>query len=105
VVWAGLPLLTCLGETFAGRVAASLLHNLHLPELITTTLEDYERLAIELAANPDRLAEIRRKLSDNRLTSPAFDTRLFTRQLEAAFRAMVERQRAGLAPSHIAIPG
>jgi predicted O-linked N-acetylglucosamine transferase (SPINDLY family) len=104
-LWAGLPLLTCLGETFAGRVAASLLHNLHLPELITTTLEDYERLAIELAANPDRLAEIRRKLSDNRLTSPAFDTRLFTRQLEAAFRAMVERHRAGLAPSHIAIPG
>jgi predicted O-linked N-acetylglucosamine transferase (SPINDLY family) len=104
-LWAGLPVLTCLGETFAGRVAASLLHNLRLPELITATLKDYERLAIELAANPDRLAQIRRKLSDNRPTSPAFDTRLFTRQLEAVFRAMVERHRAGLAPSHIAVPG
>ena len=73
-LWAGLPVLTCLGETFAGRVAASLLHAIYLPELRTTTLEDYERLAVELATNPEKLAKIKRKLADNRLTTPLFDT-------------------------------
>jgi predicted O-linked N-acetylglucosamine transferase (SPINDLY family) len=103
-LWAGLPVLTCLGETFAGRVAASLLDAIHLPELVTTTLEDYERLALDLARNPDKLAGIKRKLAENRLTTPLFDTRLFTRHLEAAYTAMHERHRAGLAPDHIVIP-
>ncbi len=104
-LWAGLPLLTCRGDTFAGRVAASLLQALDLPELIAATPDGYERLAVELAAEPDRLAAIRQKLSANRLSSPAFDTRSFTGQLEAAFRAMVERRRAGLGPAAIAVAG
>jgi predicted O-linked N-acetylglucosamine transferase (SPINDLY family) len=104
-LWAGLPVLTCCGETFAGRVAASLLHNLDLPELITLTLEDYVGLAIELATHPDKLAAIKQKLADNRLTTALFDTALFTRHLEKAFAAMVERQRAGLAPDHMVVPG
>jgi len=87
-----------------GRVAASLLNAIHLPELITTSLEDYERLAIELAANPEKLARIKQKLADNRLTTPLFDTKLSTKHLEAAYAAMHERQRAGLAPDHIVIP-
>ena len=102
-LWAGLPVLTCLGETFVGRVAASLLNAAGLPELVTTTLEDYERLAIELAANPDRLAAIRAKLSDHRLTTPLFDTRLFTSHIEAAYSAMYARHQAGLAPDRIEI--
>ena len=102
-LWVGLPVLTCLGETFAGRVAASLLNAIHLPELITTTLEDYERLAIELATNPEKLARIKRKLADNRLTTPLFDTKLFTKHIEAAYSAMYERHKAGLAPDHIVI--
>ena len=103
-LWAGLPVLTCLGETFAGRVAASLLHAIGLPELITTTLEAYEQMAIDLAINPQRLAIIRRKLAENRLTTPLFDTKLFTRYIEAAYIGMYERYQAGLPPDHIIIP-
>jgi predicted O-linked N-acetylglucosamine transferase (SPINDLY family) len=103
-LWAGLPILTCLGETFAGRVAASLLHNVRLPELIASDLEEYQRLAIELATDPGKLAGVRRKLNDHRLTTPLFDTALFTRHLERAYVAMVARHKAGLAPAHIYIP-
>jgi predicted O-linked N-acetylglucosamine transferase (SPINDLY family) len=103
-LWAGLPLLTCRGETFAGRVAASLLQNLGVPELIVAKRDDYERMAIELAENPERLSSIREKLSANRLNMPAFDTRRLARDIETAFRKMVERARAGLAPAHITFP-
>ena len=103
-LWAGLPVLTCRGETFAGRVAASLLGAIHLPELVTASLEEYEHLATELATNPGKLAGIKRKLAENRLTTPLFDTKSYTRHLEAAYTAMHERHRAGLAPDHIVIP-
>ena len=100
-LWAGLPVLTCIGETFAGRVGASLLKAVGLPELISSTPERYEALAIELAGNPDGLSEIKRKLADNRLSTPLFDTRLFTRHIEAAYAAMHARHMANLAPEHI----
>lgn len=104
-LWAGLPVLTCLGATFVGRVAASVLNAIGLPELIVETLDDYERLAVELATRPDRLAEIRGKLAANRLTTPLFDTTRFTRNIEAAYTAMHGRHKVGLAPDHIAISG
>jgi predicted O-linked N-acetylglucosamine transferase (SPINDLY family) len=97
-LWAGLPVVTCRGETFAGRVAASLLQTIGLPELITTTLEDYERLAIELAERPEQLSAVRQKLAANRLTTPLFDTRVMTRHLESAYTAMNKRHRGGLLP-------
>jgi predicted O-linked N-acetylglucosamine transferase (SPINDLY family) len=100
-LWAGLPVLTCLGETFAGRVGASLLNAIELPELITTTPDAYEQLAIELAKNPARLAALKAKLARNRLATPLFDTARFTRNIEAAYTAMMERHRAGLSPDHI----
>jgi predicted O-linked N-acetylglucosamine transferase (SPINDLY family) len=103
-LWAGLPILTRLGETFAGRVAASLLNAVGLPELITTSLETYEQTAIDLAREPAKLKAIRRKLTDNRLSTPLFNTELFTRHIEAAYTAMVRRQQSGLAPDHIAVP-
>ncbi|WP_441230887.1 O-linked N-acetylglucosamine transferase family protein [Tardiphaga sp. 215_C5_N2_1] len=103
-LWAGLPLLTCRGETFAGRVAASLLQNLGVPELIAAKRDDYERMAIELAENPERLSSIREKLSANRLNMPAFDTRRLARDIETAFHRMSERARASLAPGHITVP-
>ncbi len=84
-LWAGLPVLTQIGSTFAGRVAASLLNAINLPELITETPEEYERLAIDLATHPEKLAAIKRKLANNRLTTPLFNTRLFTRHIEAAY--------------------
>jgi predicted O-linked N-acetylglucosamine transferase (SPINDLY family) len=102
-LWAGLPLLTCPGDTFPGRVAASLLRNVGLPELITTTLGDYEELAIELATVPEKLAVIKHRLAANRLTTPLFDTRHFTGHIEAAYVAMFDRYGAGLAPDHIEI--
>ena len=103
-LWAGVPLLTRPGETFAGRVAASLLNAVGLPELITTSPEDYERTAIDLANEPAKLKAIREKLTRNRLSMPLFNTELFTRHIEAAYTAIRQRHRAGLAPDHIVVP-
>lgn len=100
-LWAGLPVLTKLGETYASRVAASLLTAVGLPELITHSLEDYENRAVDLATHPEKLKAIRTKLADNRLTTPLFDTPRFTRHLEIAYEQMVARHRQGLAPDHI----
>jgi len=102
-LWAGLPVLTLIGNSFASRVAASLLNTIGLPELITNTQEEYEVLAIELAMNPHKLADIKLKLVNSRLTTPLFDTQLFTKNLEAAYSKMYERYQADLGPDHIAI--
>jgi predicted O-linked N-acetylglucosamine transferase (SPINDLY family) len=100
-LWGGLPVLTLIGETFAGRVAASLLNAIGLPELITTSKIEYERMAIELARNPAKLLSIKKKLSDNRLVTPLFDAKLYAKHLEAAYAAMYERYQADLPPAHI----
>ncbi len=102
-LWAGLPVLTLMGQSFASRVAASLLNAIGLPELITTSQAEYEVLAIELALNPQKLAEIKLKLANNRLTTPLFDTPLFAKNLEAAYLQMYERYQADLEPDHISI--
>jgi predicted O-linked N-acetylglucosamine transferase (SPINDLY family) len=88
-LWAGLPVLTQMGRTFAGRVAASLLHAIDLPELITHSREDYEALALELAGDRERLRDIKSRLEANRLTTPLFDTALFARDIEAAYEKML----------------
>jgi predicted O-linked N-acetylglucosamine transferase (SPINDLY family) len=100
-LWAGLPVLTLTGESFASRIAASLLTALGVAELITSTQQQYELLAIELALDARRLAEISAKVQDRRLESPLFDTPRFARNLEAAFTAIHERYQAGLPPDHI----
>jgi predicted O-linked N-acetylglucosamine transferase (SPINDLY family) len=102
-LWAGLPVLTLMGESFASRVAASLLTAIDLPELITSTQEHYEGLAIELATNPAKLKAIKTKLEANRLTTPLFDTPRFTKHLEEAYAKMYERYHADLPPDHIYI--
>ena len=102
-LWAGLPVLTLAGQSFASRVAASLLNEIGLPELITSSQEEYEALAIELALNPNKLADIKLKLANNRLSAPLFDTPLFTKNLEAAYRVMYERCQAGIKPESISI--
>jgi predicted O-linked N-acetylglucosamine transferase (SPINDLY family) len=101
---AGLPVLTRIGETFAGRVAASLLNAVGLPELIVTNASDYEDMAVALATDPGRLGAIRGKLDRNRLTAPLFDVKLYTRHLEAAFEAMHARRLANLPPADIDVP-
>jgi predicted O-linked N-acetylglucosamine transferase (SPINDLY family) len=97
----GLPVLTCIGNSFASRVAASLLNAVNLPELITTTQEQYESVAIELATNPEKLKIIKDKLVNNLPTAPLYDTPLFTRHLESAYLTMYDRYQNGLDPDHI----
>jgi protein O-GlcNAc transferase len=84
-LWMGLPVLTCCGETFVGRVAASILHALGLPELVTHSFADYEVLALKLASEPALLQSIRRKIDQNRSDCPLFDTDRFRRHMEAAY--------------------
>lgn len=102
-LWAGLPVLTRMGEAFAGRMGASLLRAVGLPELITTTAQQYEELAVELAGNPRQLAAIRAKLARGSRTAPLFDTAASARHLEAAYAKMYERYHAGLPPEHIRV--
>jgi predicted O-linked N-acetylglucosamine transferase (SPINDLY family) len=97
-LWAGLPVLTRLGESFAARVASSLLTAVGLPQLIASNAAQYEALAVELATDPLRLAELRKKLNLNRPTAPLFDTPRFTRDLEQGYLMVHERYLAGLAP-------
>ena len=97
----GVPVLTCLGESFASRVAGSLLNAINLPELITNTPEEYEDLAIELATNPNKLNAIKEKLKSNLTTAPLFDTKRFTKNIESAYTQMYERSQKGLEPEHI----
>jgi protein O-GlcNAc transferase len=96
-LWAGLPVLTCLGETFAGRVAASLLKAAGVEDLIAGSLEGYEALALKLARDPALLASLRRKLAQSRDSCALFDTKRATRNFEAAYQMMWERYQSGAA--------
>ncbi len=100
-LWAGLPVLTCVGQSFAARVAASLLNAVGLPELVSDTPQQYEALAIELGCNTQRLREIRNRLERNRLVAPLFDPNLFARHMESAYAAMYDRYHRGLPPDHM----
>ena len=102
-LWVGLPVLTKLGDTFAGRVAASLLTAIGLPDLITRSPADYEELAVTLATEPSRLTDIKARLGANRLSYPLFDTRRFTRNMEIAYRQMWDIYESGRPPEHFAV--
>jgi predicted O-linked N-acetylglucosamine transferase (SPINDLY family) len=102
-LWAGVPVLTCIGSTFAGRVAASLVHAAGLSELVTGSLADYEALALELVRDSALLNSVRAKLAGNRTSFPFFDTARFTRHIEAAYTAMWQRQRRGDPPQSFVI--
>jgi len=97
-LWAGLPVLTLMGRSFPSRVAASLLNGIGIPELITTTKSAYEALAIELATNPQKLTSIKKKLAENRLKTPLFNSALFSSHIEAAYLKMMEFYWSGLPP-------
>jgi predicted O-linked N-acetylglucosamine transferase (SPINDLY family) len=104
-LWAGLPVLTCRGRAFAGRVAASLLQAVGLPELVTETLADYEALALRLARDPTLLAEIRAKLAHGRQTQPLFDADRFRRHVESAYATMWETWQRGEPPRSFNVAG
>lgn len=100
-LWAGVPLLTCAGDTFASRVAGSLLHAVELPELVAYSLTNYAALALALAHDPARLQALRDRLTQQRLTAPLFDVAGYTRSLEALYSTMWARHLAGLPPHAI----
>jgi predicted O-linked N-acetylglucosamine transferase (SPINDLY family) len=102
-LWAGLPVLTCAGEAFASRMAASLLTALELPELITSTFDEYEQRAVDIADNPARLDALRGRLQQNVRSGLLFDTRLVARSIESAYMAVYERYQSGLLPESIEI--
>jgi len=102
-LWAGLPLLTCAGETFPSRVAASLLKAAGLPELVTEDVGHYETLASTLVADPDVLRGYARRLQENRLSCALFDSARFTRHLEAAYERMWSLHQRGDRPKGFAV--
>jgi protein O-GlcNAc transferase len=102
-LWAALPVVTCLGSTFAGRVSASLLNAAGLPELIATSREDYEALALRFAHDPSLLAATKIKLARNRGGCPLFNTRRFTTHIESAYLSMWRAYREGRRPANFAV--
>ena len=102
-LWANVPVLTLQGKSFAGRVAASLLHAIEMPELITYHEQEFEDRAVDLATHPEKLSALKVKLSKNRLTTPLFDTKLYTKHFEAALIEAYERYQSDLPPAHIQV--
>ena len=102
-LWAGLPIITKMGKGFAARVAGSLLKSIKIPELITTSEEEYEALALSLATNPDKLAAIKNKLAENRNCTPLFNTEAYTENLEKAYKQAYQRYADSLPPSELVI--
>ena len=102
-LWAGLPVLTCAGKAMAARMAGSLLYALGLPELVTSSLPEYEALALRIARERGYLANLKQKLASRRDTMPLFDSDRYRRHIEAAYQTMVERQRRGEAPASFAV--
>ncbi len=104
-LWTGLPVLTCTGDTFAGRVAGSLLMAIDMPELVTTSLEEYEETALALARDPQRLIALRQKLAKNRDKSALFDPLKLTGNIEAAYARMWQTWLSGQKPAAFSIEG
>ena len=104
-LWAGLPVLTCSGDTFAGRVAGSLLTAIGMPELVTTSLEEYEQTALALARDPQRLIALRQKLVNNRDSCALFDPVKLTGNIEAAYARMWQTWLSGQKPVAFSIEG
>jgi predicted O-linked N-acetylglucosamine transferase (SPINDLY family) len=102
---AGLPVLGCLGKSFPARLTASRLHAAGLAEMVADDAGDFERRAVDLAGDPDRLARIRAKLAAAQSTSALFDLRPFVQNVEAAFETMHARHRAGMWPAPLVLPG
>ena len=103
-LWAGLPVLTCTGQTYVGRGATSIVRAPGLPELATSTLAEYEALALRLATHPAELAALRLRLQQNRATCPLHDTPAYTRHLEAAYTRMAQRWQSGQPPQSFDVP-
>jgi predicted O-linked N-acetylglucosamine transferase (SPINDLY family) len=94
---------TFAGRSFSSRVAASLLNAIGLPELIADNHQKYEKIAIELASNPNKLFELKQRLENNKLKSPLFDTKLYTQHFETALNNIYKKYQNNQNPEHIEI--
>jgi predicted O-linked N-acetylglucosamine transferase (SPINDLY family) len=101
-LWSGLPVLTCKGDTFQGKVASSLLNAIGLPELITNSLHEYQKLAIKIA-NDNNISDIKNKLNNNIKSTALFNTKNFTKYMEEAYIKIYEQNKKGLKPENIFI--
>lgn len=99
----GVPVLTCPGKTFVARGAGSILRALEMPELIVNSIEEYEELAVAIAANPERLRALRDKIGQKKKTAPLFNSTRYTRHLDAAYREMWRLHLAGEGPKPFAV--
>ena len=102
-LWCGLPVLTHQGQSYVARMVSSLLTAIDIPELITTTEADYEKLALDLATNPEKLKSLRAKLARNKDDTPLFNTEQFTGNIEAAYTEMYSRYVNGKKPEHLLV--
>jgi predicted O-linked N-acetylglucosamine transferase (SPINDLY family) len=102
-LWAGLPVLTLIGQSFPSRVASSLLNAVGLPELVTSSAAEYENRAIELAMNPEKMSAIKLKLVNNQFTTLLFDTPCFTESIEALYIKMYGDYQSNAGPNHISL--
>ena len=100
-LWAGIPVVTKIGKSFAARVAGSLLNAIELPELITTTEKEYEALALSLATDPNKLTKIKKKLSEKKNSTSLFNTETYTKNLEQAYMQAYQRYANGLPPAEL----
>ena len=100
-LFVGVPVITLTGNHFASRVSTSLLKAIDLPQLITKSFPEYQKLAIDLASNPKKLNEIKSKLEVNRRTKPLFNTKLFTKNIEKSYQIIWKRHQQGKKPVHI----
>ena len=103
-LWAGLPVVTKLGKNYSARAGGYMLASIEMPELITKTEQEYETLLLDLATNPQRLSAINYKLRANRLSTPLFNSKLFTKHLENAYQQAYQRYFGGKDPKDISIP-
>jgi predicted O-linked N-acetylglucosamine transferase (SPINDLY family) len=100
-LWAGLPVLTCKGNSFASRVAASLLNSCGLSDFITNTFDEYESKAIELSNNPELILKAKNHLNLNKFILPLFDAKLYVKNIETAYTLIYENYLNGISPNHI----
>jgi predicted O-linked N-acetylglucosamine transferase (SPINDLY family) len=102
-LWMGVPVVTCMGQSFAARVCASILHAAGLPELVTHSLEDYEKLALALSRDQARLREIRARTLRSAEHAPLFDTPRYCAHIESAYQTMMDIWRRGEKPRAFAV--
>ena len=102
-LWAGVPVLTMMGDSFPSRVAASLLNTSNLNELVTNSLKEYEQMALKIANDPKYLNELKKKIFEFKNKNPLFNSELFTSNIEKSFDLVMKRFKNNLKPDHLII--